>query len=45
MEIVVEGVENETQINFLLENQCDVAQGYYFYKPLDKNSYFALYEK
>ena len=45
MEIVVEGVENETQINFLLENQCDVAQGYYFYKPLDKNSYFALHEK
>ena len=32
--IVVEGVENKAQINFLLENECEIIQGYYFDKPI-----------
>lgn len=32
--VVAEGVETQEHIDFLLENSCDVAQGYYFSKPV-----------
>ncbi len=32
--VVAEGVETENQKNFLLENGCDVIQGYLFSKPV-----------
>lgn len=32
--IVVEGVENKEQVNFLSENGCNIIQGYYFDKAL-----------
>lgn len=32
--IIVEGVENEEQKNFLLECGCHRGQGFYFYKPM-----------
>ncbi|MDC7235923.1 MAG: EAL domain-containing protein [Spirochaetales bacterium] len=32
--VVAEGVENRDQIGFLRENNCQIIQGYYFYKPL-----------
>ena len=42
MQIIAEGVEKQEQVAFLVENHCDIAQGYYFSKPLDKESYFSL---
>ena len=42
MKIVAEGVETKEQVDFLIENDCNIAQGYYFSKPLDKLSYFEL---
>ena len=45
MKIVAEGVENKEQVKFLLENNCSIAQGYYYSKPLDKLSYFELLKK
>ena len=30
---LAEGVETEAQLHFLEEIECDMAQGYYFYKP------------
>ena len=35
MKTVAEGVETEEQIAFLVEQGCDVGQGYYFSRPLD----------
>jgi diguanylate cyclase (GGDEF)-like protein/PAS domain S-box-containing protein len=32
--VIAEGVENEAQIEFLREHNCDELQGYYFSKPL-----------
>jgi diguanylate cyclase (GGDEF)-like protein len=34
LSIVAEGVETEEQRKFLVENDCDILQGYYFSKPL-----------
>ena len=34
LKVVAEGVENEGQLNFLVANQFDYLQGYYFSKPL-----------
>ncbi|MGK9175332.1 EAL domain-containing protein [Yokenella regensburgei] len=36
MEVTAEGVETEQQMNFLIENQCDVLQGYYISKPVER---------
>ncbi len=33
---VAEGVEKEEQQKYLLENNCDIIQGYYYSKPLPK---------
>ncbi len=34
MNVVAEGVENQTQLKYLLEWNCDIIQGYYFSRPL-----------
>jgi len=31
---VAEGIENQEQLKFLIEKGCDLAQGYYFSKPI-----------
>jgi diguanylate cyclase (GGDEF)-like protein len=35
MDIVAEGVEDEVQLEFLRDLRCDLAQGYYFSRPVD----------
>lgn len=45
LDVVAEGVESEAQAHFLLENGCQIAQGYYFSRPLSLtqiNDYFLL---
>jgi EAL domain-containing protein (putative c-di-GMP-specific phosphodiesterase class I) len=32
--VLAEGVENEAQLAFLREYECDEIQGYYFSKPI-----------
>lgn len=39
MDIVVEGVENQDQRDFLLSIGCTVAQGFYYYKPMSVEQY------
>lgn len=34
LQVIAEGVENEAQLRFLRENQCDEIQGYYLSRPL-----------
>ena len=34
LETVVEGVENETQFDFIKQLRCDMTQGYYFDRPM-----------
>ncbi|HDH08369.1 MAG TPA: EAL domain-containing protein, partial [Gammaproteobacteria bacterium] len=32
--VIAEGVEKKTQYDFLLESGCDMAQGFYFSRPV-----------
>ncbi|MBU1658714.1 EAL domain-containing protein [bacterium] len=41
--IVAEGVEELYQKEFLLEQQCDILQGYYFSKPINKDEFEKVY--
>ncbi|SER42256.1 diguanylate cyclase (GGDEF) domain-containing protein [Gracilibacillus ureilyticus] len=35
MKVLMEGVEQEEQLGWLEQNQCDLIQGYYYSKPLE----------
>jgi len=43
--VVTEGVETLKQVNFLAEIGCDIAQGYYFSKPLSLRDFDSLNKK
>lgn len=34
LEIIAEGVEDQTQLDFLMRHDCDIAQGYYLGRPM-----------
>ncbi len=40
---VAEGVETSEQMEFLINNHCDILQGYYFSRPLNNEKFKALY--
>ncbi|CBK73482.1 FOG: EAL domain [Butyrivibrio fibrisolvens 16/4] len=43
MMVVIEGVENEDQLNYLKGTGADYLQGYYFNKPLPVKKFEELY--
>ncbi len=45
VDIVAEGIETEAQYNFLIENGCNIFQGYYFSKPLSKKEFETKYHQ
>jgi EAL domain-containing protein (putative c-di-GMP-specific phosphodiesterase class I) len=45
LRVIAEGVETETQLNFLSERLCDEIQGYYFYKPMTAAEFEAALRK
>lgn len=42
LKVVAEGVESLGSIDFLAERKCDLAQGFYFYKPLSTEAITTL---
>jgi diguanylate cyclase (GGDEF)-like protein len=44
LKIVSEGVETEQQFDFLVQNECDFYQGYYFSEPLDKAAFESYFQ-
>ncbi len=45
MKVIAEGVETQDQMSFLLENHCDVMQGFLFSHPLPGDEFVALLER
>ena len=45
IKLVAEGVETEVQSKFLLDNGCNIIQGYLFSKPVDENNMLALWRQ
>ncbi len=45
LKTVAEGIETQEQFLFLLENGCDMFQGYYFSKPLSKDHFELFYKE
>ncbi|WP_240620383.1 GGDEF and EAL domain-containing protein [Peribacillus acanthi] len=43
--VIAEGIEQETQVNFLLQNSCMMGQGYFFSKPLPASEIGDLMKK
>ncbi len=39
VQVVAEGVENDTELTILRDMDCDFIQGYYFSKPLDEKNF------
>jgi len=42
LKVIAEGVETETQLEFLREENCDACQGYYFSKPVPAEEFETL---
>ncbi|MEW6314423.1 MAG: EAL domain-containing protein [Pseudomonadota bacterium] len=42
MRVIAEGVETPEQLDFLQNHHIDAAQGYYFSKPVDADSFYQL---
>jgi EAL domain-containing protein (putative c-di-GMP-specific phosphodiesterase class I) len=45
LSVVAEGVETQMQEKFLIDEKCDILQGYYFSKPLSKDKFEEFYLK
>ena len=45
MEVVVEGVENQAQLNFVRSVGCRVIQGYYYSRPLPADEFWQMQAK
>jgi EAL domain-containing protein (putative c-di-GMP-specific phosphodiesterase class I) len=43
LNIVAEGIENEEQRKFLVDQKCNVLQGFYFSGPIKHNAFEKLF--
>ena len=45
LKVIAEGVENIEQVEFLKSVNCDIAQGYYYSKPVPQDEFEELLKK
>ncbi len=43
LKVLAEGIETKPQLNILKEQGCDSYQGYYFSRPVEKETFYSLY--
>jgi len=44
MRVVAEGIENQEQLRFLVEEACDEVQGFHLHRPMDQTGFLRLLE-
>jgi diguanylate cyclase (GGDEF)-like protein len=42
MKVIAEGVEDQEVLDFLAENKCDIYQGYFFSRPIERGAFEEL---
>ena len=45
MKIVAEGIESREQVDFLVQQECDLIQGYFFAKPMPVKEFIEKYKQ
>ena len=45
LKVIAEGVETNTELNFLVDNRCDEVQGYFFSPPLSVHEFEQLFQE
>jgi EAL domain-containing protein (putative c-di-GMP-specific phosphodiesterase class I) len=40
LHVVAEGIDSREKLNYLIEHQCDEAQGYYIARPLSADDFY-----
>ena len=45
MKIVAEGIESREQVDFLMEQECDLIQGYFYAKPMPIHEFEEKYKE
>lgn len=42
LQVIAEGIEDQETLDFITKNQCAMAQGFFMYRPMPKDDFFAL---
>lgn len=42
LQVIAEGIEDQETLDFIIKNQCAMAQGFFMYRPMPKNDFLAL---
>ena len=45
MKIVAEGIESREQVDFLIDQECDLIQGYFYAKPMPVAEFVEKYKE
>lgn len=42
LQVIAEGIEDQETLNFIIKNQCAMAQGFFMYSPMTRDDFLAL---
>ncbi len=42
LQVIAEGIEDQETLDFIIQNQCGMAQGYLMYRPMSRDDFLAL---
>lgn len=42
LQVIAEGIEDQETLDFIIKNQCAMAQGFFMYRPMPVDEFFAL---
>jgi diguanylate cyclase (GGDEF)-like protein len=42
LQVIAEGIEDQETLNFIIENKCALAQGFFIHRPMSRDNFLAL---